>query len=102
MNETTSNDIQYTYIVIRALQLYGGNFDIDIYLKLSEKKFVKICHKEEDKKHIESILYKYEKKGVKELYLTNEDYHMYVGSVRQFLSDKMKEMEKSSPQRMMF
>ncbi len=88
---------KYTKINVKALELYGSDFQIDIFLKLSQQKFVKICNKEETKAHSKSILEKYKNKGVTDLYLITENYHTFVSAIRQMLSSKIKSLESSGP-----
>ena len=65
------------YIPIKASFLFKNKMNLfDLYLKLSEKKFVKIFQKGEI--FLESDLAKMEGKGISHLYLKSEDSHDYL------------------------
>ncbi len=77
----------YQKIRIDALITFGGHYHLEIYLRLSEEKFVKVSHKTDN---FESVLEKYKNRGVTEVYLTQADYDSFTTSVRQTIISHLK------------
>ena len=66
-----------------VLELYGGGIGLDIYIKIGDRKYVKVCHKHESH---QIILKKYVQRGIKSFYLTESCYRSFVTTVRDRLS----------------
>ncbi|HLE10623.1 MAG: hypothetical protein A2504_08810 [Bdellovibrionales bacterium RIFOXYD12_FULL_39_22] len=88
---------QYTKINIKALELYASDFQIDIFLRLSQQKFVKVCKREDSQAYSKSIIEKYKAKGIIDMYLETEDYVSFVSSIRQILTSKIRSAEAAGP-----
>lgn len=72
---------------IDALLLFGTGYRLEIFVRLSQEKFVKVASKEDS---FESILEKYKNRGLTEVYLPLADYDYFTTSVRQSLISKLK------------
>lgn len=83
-------DLIYSPIKIDALILYGAKFSLDIFLKLSENKYVKVCDSTDLSSHKLSILKKYKLKLIENAYLKRNDYIKFIQSIRQLLQDNLK------------
>jgi len=70
------------------LELFGEGQGLEIYLKLNEEKFVKVCHTDEEYR---TVATKYKGRGVEKLFLLQESYKRFVKSVRDSLIKKIEE-----------
>jgi|GEM_PF-1281706 len=84
MSETEKNPIpnDLKRIRIDALLSYGNQYILDIYLRLSEEKFVKVADKA-SKDECVQVLEKYKGRGLGDVYLPLSDYNYFITSVRQ-------------------
>ncbi|MBI2518955.1 MAG: hypothetical protein HYV97_00995 [Bdellovibrio sp.] len=73
-------------IRIDALISYGAEYQLELYLRLSDEKFIKVSQKEDN---FESILEKYKNRGVTEVYLTLADYDYFTTSVRKAITARL-------------
>ena len=86
MNDESTPTAAYQKIRIDALITYGERYQLEIYLRLSEEKFVKVSHKTDN---FESVLEKYKNRGVTEVYLTLADYDYFTTSVRKIIVEHL-------------
>ena len=67
-------------IGLKLVLLYGGGFDINIFIQLNSKeKLVKVSPKNEDK---QDTLKRFLDKGLKDVYLRPKDYEIFVSHVK--------------------
>ena len=76
----------YQKVRIDYLIPYAAEYQLELYLRLSEEKFVKVSQKSDN---FESILDKYKNRGVTEIYLTLSDYDSFITSVRKAIAARL-------------
>lgn len=69
----------YIRVEIDSISDFGGGFDWDIYIKLSDQKMIKISNAGEDKGE---VLDRFETRGVDAVYLLPEDYKRFSDAVK--------------------
>ena len=70
---------------VSLVLMYGKEIPFDIYIKLSDSKLIKLRNRDED---ILNTLKQYVAKGVKEFYISKEDYLEFIQGTSQSLSHK--------------
>ena len=86
MNETKTYRLRLPKVRIDYLIPYAAEYQLELYLRLSEEKFVKVSQKGDN---FESILDKYKNRGVTEIYLTLSDYDYFITSVRKAVAARL-------------
>lgn len=86
-------DNKYSRLKLEALKIYGDCMALDIYLKLSSDKYVKVANANEDSK---AVLEKYQAKGVEFVFLESEQFTQFAQKVRLALQKKMLESNQAT------
>ena len=73
-------------VPLGIIMQYGEEIPFDLYLKLSDQKWVKIGHQQED---IKDIFAKYQAKGVEDVFAHRESYMTFLGKLKDQLSYKL-------------
>lgn len=76
---------EYCRIPIGLILKYADGFPMDLFLKLSSSKLVKISHKGSS---VQEVFDKYSKKGVMDIYCEKESYLDFINRLREGLSSK--------------
>lgn len=74
-----SKDDDFCRIPIKLIEKYGQQIPFDIFIRLSDKKVVKISHKEGD---IVELFQKYQEKGLKEVFAKKGDFISFAQQIK--------------------
>jgi len=81
-----SERVEYCKIPFKITKLYGNSFPFEIFIKLADNKVIKISHENDD---IADLLEKYERKGVKQIFVNKSKFQQFIREVKGTVQNKL-------------
>jgi HD-GYP domain-containing protein (c-di-GMP phosphodiesterase class II) len=83
----------YRAIKIEALLRFGQNAPVEVFLRLSDSKYIKVVHREESK---DLVLQKYYDRGIRDVFLQPDEFTIFTMTVRNELLAKIQQEKSTS------